>query len=78
MTGNVSFLENIIGKPNMILINNAKNIFFNSVILKKNPALNKTKLNAMKPTKKKKLISAINVKDWGIELKKPTNIFLVI
>ena len=75
VTRNVSFLENIIGKPNMILINNAKNIFFNSVILKKNPALNKTKLNAMKPLQRKKLISAINVKDWGIELKKPTNIF---
>ena len=60
----------------MILINNAKNIFFNSVILKKNPALNKTKLNAMKPLQRKKLISAINVKDWGIELKNLLIFFL--
>ena len=75
ITGNVSFLQNIIGKASMEKINRSKTLWFNSVIAKRTKGVTAKDLQKMPEMKRNKLISAIDAKDWGIELKNPRNIF---
>ena len=73
ITGKSSILRDIIG-ADIILIDNAKRIFFDRV-LEKRTKFSKQDLKKMKPTERNKLIADIPAKQWGIELKNPRNIF---
>ena len=73
ITGKSSILRDIIG-ADIILIDNAKRIFFDRV-LEKRTKFSKQDLKKMKPRERNKLIADIPAKQWGIELKNPRNIF---
>ena len=73
ITGKESVLQDIVG-ADTILIENAKKIFFERVLMDK-LKLSKQDIRKMKPLEYSKAINKIPVKVWGAELKKPTNIF---
>jgi len=73
ITGKESVLQDIVG-ADTILIENAKKIFFERVLMDK-LKLSKQDIRKMKPLEYSKAINSIPVKVWGVELKKPTNIF---
>jgi hypothetical protein len=73
ITGKESVLQDIVG-ADTILIENAKKIFFERV-LKDKLKLQQKDIRNMKSAEYSKAINKIPVKVWGIELKKPTNIF---
>ncbi len=73
ITGKESVLQDIVG-ADTILIENAKKIFFERVLMDK-LKLSKQDIRKMKPAEYTKAINKIPVKVWGQELKKPTNIF---
>ncbi len=73
ITGKESVLQDIVG-ADTILIERAKRIFFERV-LKDKLKLQQKDIDKMKPAEYSKAINKIPVKVWGIELKKPTNIF---
>ena len=73
ITGKSSILRDIVG-GDVVLIENAKTIFFNKVMVDR-LGLSLDEVKKMKPRERSQAISSITAKDWGIELKKPTNIF---
>jgi hypothetical protein len=73
ITGKESVLQDIVG-ADTILIENAKRIFFERVLMDK-LKLSKQDVRKMKPREYTKAINKIPVETWGVELKKPTNIF---
>jgi hypothetical protein len=73
ITGKESILQDIVG-ADITLIENAKRLFFEFVI-KKRLGLSAKVQRAMKKAEYSKTINKIPVKEWGDELKKPTNIF---
>jgi hypothetical protein len=73
ITGKESILQDIVG-ADTILIDNAKKLFFERVLMEK-LKLSKEEIRKMKPMEYTKAINKIPVDVWGKELKKPTNIF---
>jgi|TARA_B110000908_G_C10262701_1_gene460556 hypothetical protein len=73
ITGKKSILADILG-ADMVLINNAKRIFF-SRVLEKRLKLSSSDIKKMKPMEYSKAINKIPVTEWGKELKSPKNIF---
>lgn len=73
ITGRASILRDIIG-ADIILIDNAKKIFFDTVLAKRT-RFSRQEIQKMKPAERNKLIAGIPAKQWGTELKNPRNIF---
>ena len=73
ITGRASILRDIIG-ADIVLIDNAKRLFFDSVLARRTK-FSKQELKNMKPMERSKLIADIPAKTWGTELKNPRNIF---
>jgi hypothetical protein len=73
ITGKESVLQDIVG-ADTILIENAKKIFFQKVLMKR-LKLSRQDIVKLKPREYTKAINKIPVSVWGQELKKPTNIF---
>ena len=73
ITGEKGILQDIVG-ADIILIENAKNIFFEYVI-KKKLGIEEEELQKMSKREYTKTINKIPISVWGEELKKPTNIF---
>jgi len=73
ITGKESILRDIIG-GDIILIDTAKKLFFEKVLMSK-LKLSRQQIRALKPRAYSKAINSIPVSVWGVELKKPTNIF---
>ena len=73
ITGKASILKDIVGKD-IVLIDNAKKLFFEQVLMKK-LKLSRQEIRKMKPMEYSKTVNKIPVTEWGKELKSPRNIF---